>query len=332
MLDILSVGDSVIDIFLNIPQDNPHVKLDEKENRLIFGFGEKINLDKYVMDTGGNATNTGVGVSRLGFKTGLMAEIGNDEFSEKIFNRLKEENIDASNIIKSQKEKTSFSVVLNYNGERTIFVEHIQREHKFIFENIETKMVYLTSLGNFWEEAYEKTLNFVKNKNLILAFNPGTAQIEKRDKLVIDLIERSDYLFVNKEEAEELLYGKELGMTSSSNTSVIKKLLFGLKSLAAKNVIITDSVNGSYLQTNNDKTFHLGIVEVKVIEKTGAGDAYTAGFLGAVLNGESYENAMLWGAVNSSSVIQKIGAEEGLLKKEELLENLRNTEIRTSEI
>ena len=69
------------------------------------------------------------------------------------------------------------------------------------------------------------------------------------------------------------------------------------------------------------------IIKVEVVEKTGAGDAYTAGFLAATLNNQPIEEAMHWGALDSASVIQKTGAEDGLLTKLELEEKLKSTEI-----
>ena len=100
MLDILCVGDAKIDIFLQINPGNPHINLDKEKNKLEISFGEKIYVDKYVLATGGNATNTAVGISRLGFNTGIVAEIGKDEFSQKILNKLKAENVNIDSLYK----------------------------------------------------------------------------------------------------------------------------------------------------------------------------------------------------------------------------------------
>ena len=333
MLDILCIGDSVIDIFLRISENNPHFGLDKKNNKLMISFGEKINIDKYVLETGGNATNTAVGLERLDLNSGICAEIGKDEFSQKILSKLSKENVDTSLLLQTETEKTSFSVVINYNAERTIFSEHVKRSHEFNFDNLNTKFVYLTSLGAVWENAYEKTLKFVKTGNVKLAFNPGTLQLEKRDNLIFDIVEITDFLFLNKEEAEELLYGKQLDAhQGQTRESLIKKMLFGLKGLGAKNVIITDSNNGSYVYDDKNKFYKLGILDSEVVEKTGAGDSYTAGFLGATINGCSIEEAMVWGSVNAASVVGKVGAEEGLLTKTELLEKIKENNTFSPEV
>jgi ribokinase len=320
MLDILCVGDSKIDIFLQIPQNNPHFGLNDEKNKLFVSYGEKIYIEEYVLDIGGNATNTAVGVARLGLSVGLYAEIGQDELSQKILNKLKKENVSTDLLLQTD-EDTSISIGLNYQGERTLFTEHVKRDHNFNFENREAKFVYLTSLGNLWEKTYEKALDFVRQNNLKLAFNPGSIQLEKRGKIVMDVLEITDYLFVNKEEAEEILYGEELNL-ARRNQDQIKKLLYGLRGLGAKNVVITDGDNGSYVESEKNETYHLGIVKIEVAEKTGAGDAYSAGFLAAIIHELEIPEAMKWGTINSASVIGKIGAEEGLLTKSELEEKL----------
>jgi sugar/nucleoside kinase (ribokinase family) len=331
MLDILCVGDSKIDIFLQIPESNPHFGLNEAKNKLFVSFGEKIYIERYVMDIGGNATNAAVGTARLGLNVGLCAEIGEDELSQKILNKLKKENINTDLLLQTN-EDTSISVGLNYQGERTLFTEHVKRDHNFNFGNEKTKFVYLTSLGNLWEETYEKTLSFIKQSDIKLAFNPGSIQLEKRGKVIMDIIERTDYLFVNKEEAEEILYGKELNL-AKVNENQIKKLLYGLRGLGAKNVVITDGENGSYVESEKNETYHLGIIKAEVIEKTGAGDAFSAGFLAAITHDLSIPKAMKWGTINSANVIGKIGAQEGLLTKSELEEKLLgNINLETEKI
>jgi len=130
--------------------------LDKEKNKLFLSYGEKIYIDRYVLGIGGNATNTGVGIARLGMNVGLCAEIGKDEFSKKILEELRKENINTDFLSQTDKE-TSISIGLNYKGDRTLFTEHVQREHHFNFTNLETKFIYLTSLGNIWETTYQKS-------------------------------------------------------------------------------------------------------------------------------------------------------------------------------
>jgi ribokinase len=331
MLDILCVGDAKIDIFLRIPESNPYFGLDKAKNKLLISFGEKIHVERYILGIGGNATNTAVGISRLGLSVGLCAEIGKDELSQKILNHLEKERVNTDLLLQTD-EDASVSVALSYQGERTLLTEHVKRKHDFNLENVETKFIYLTSLGDAWEKVYVKVLDLAKTKNAKLAFNPGSVQLEKRGKVVMDIVENCDYLFVNKEEAEKILYGKELEI-GKTNESQIKKLLYGLQGLGVKNVVITDGENGSYVESEASETYHLGIIKINVSEKTGAGDAYSAGFLAAVSHGLEIPEAMIWGALNSANVIKGIGAEVGLLTKSEMQEKLKlNSDLKTEKL
>jgi ribokinase len=321
-IDVTCIGDAKLDIFLTIDENNPHVKLDNGTRELRFGHGEKIEVKKLNLSVGGNAANVAVGVSRLGFKSSLVAEIGKDEFSQKIIDNLTQENVNLELVKQIKNEDSSITVGINFKGERTLFTEHVQREHDFDFGKKTVKVIYLTSLGPIWEKAYEKTLDFIEKNDIKLIFNPGTLQIEKRNSIIWRIISKSNVLFLNKEEAEELLYGKEISLPVNSQ-NYVNKLLYGLKSLGAETVVVTNGKEGSYAMDKNHNTYYLGIIPCEVVEKTGAGDAYTSGFISAILNGENIQEAMRWGTINSEAVIGEIGAQKGLLAKEDMENNLK---------
>ncbi len=321
-VDILTVGNATIDVFLTIDEKNPHIRLDEKTNELRFGHGEKIEVKKYDLSIGGNAANVAVGISRLGFKSGLVAEIGKDEFSQKIINSLSKEDVDLELVNQIESEASSLSVGINFRADRTLFVEHIKREHNFKYEGKKTKALFLTSLGPSWEKAYEKTLNFSIENGIPLFFNPGTLQIAHRGSLIWKIISQSLILFVNKEEAEELLYGKEIKIPLDSR-SYIKKILYGLKSLGPKIVVITDGQNGSYIMDEKHESLFMEAIKCDIVEKTGAGDAFTSGFISSFLKGNGLSQCMEWGALNACAVIGAVGAQRGLLTKDKMLEKLK---------
>ena len=332
MLDILCVGNATIDVFLTIDEDNPHVKLNTEDKELIFGFGEKIEVRKMDTSIGGNAANVATGISRLGLKSALVAELGKDEFSQKIINSLNKENINLDFVKQLEDGASSLTVGINFKSDRTLFVEHVKREHNFDFEKTSAKAVYLTSLGEFWERAYKKTLEYAENNNVKIFFNPGTLQIEKRNSIIWSTISKSEILFVNKEEAEELLYGKEIRLPNVSD-NYVKKLLFGLKALGVRIIVITDGRNGSYVMDENHKVYFLDIFESDIVEKTGAGDAYNSGFISAILKGENIQEAMRWGTFNSAGVISHVGAQKGLLTENNMLDKLKsNTNFLPKEI
>ncbi len=311
--DVVCVGNAKIDTFLTLHEANDHLRFAEDSNELCIKFGEKVTVDKTEILLGGNAANVAVGISRLGLNAGLIAEIGDDEFAQKIINSLSQEKVDTSNIKSVAGQQSSFSTIINFKGERTIFSEHVKRPHDFAFENITTKWVYLTSLGEEWKNAYEKTLDFVSKTNALLAFNPGTLQISAGLTSIKNVLQITEVLFVNKEEGEALLMINDKEVT-------INDLLNKLKELGPKIVVITDGENGSFAIDANGIVSKKEIIETQVIEKTGAGDAYSSGFLSGLINDKPISDCMDWGTKNSASVIGKVGAQAGLLHKNGLEE------------
>src|SRR3989344_2182570 len=309
--DVVCVGSVKIDIFLSLHEANKHLRLLPETNELCIKYGEKITVDKGDVLLCGNAANVSVGLSRLGLKTSILAEIGDDEFSKKITRTLQSENVDISHVRQTSGQPSSFSTIINFKRERTIFSEHVKRKHEFDFENIATKWVYLTSLGEEWRNAYRKTLEFVKRSKCRIAFNPGTIQLNEGHKNLSDILAITDILFLNKEEAQQAL-GIPYEVLS------IEEMIRSFQKLGTQRVVITDGKNGSYVTDEKGEIIKEGIIEAKIVEKTGAGDAYSSGFLGGIMLGRSIKEAMAFGTKNSASVIGKIGAQAGLLKQEEM--------------
>lgn len=315
--DIITIGDATIDAFLSIHDASVHCRLDKESCELCVKYGEKIPVDSASFQLGGNACNVAVGGSRLGFKTALVAEIGSDEFSEKIVNGLAREHVDQTLIKRTEGAASTFAIGINFQGERTLFVEHVLRQHKFLFDGVISKWVYLTSLGNEWKGAYEKTVQFVKTANAKLILAPGTLQLDEPEALQEALVQ-TDILFVNKEEGAKIV-NYELRIKNEGNEKdEISRLLEELQRLGPKAVVLTDGLNGSYLLTENKDVLFQEIFPAPIVERTGAGDAYAAGFLGALFNNKSLKEAMVWGTLNAGSVVGKVGAEPGLLTKEEM--------------
>ncbi len=322
--DLISVGTVGIDIILDIHSATNGVKLNKSSKELMLKSGGKILLDGYRFSSGQNGANVAVGVSRLGLKSTIYAEVGSDDFAKRIVEDLEKEKVDTSNI-KVEKGDSSFSVIIDFQDERTIFAENIKRDHTFDFRNVSANFVYLTSLSRNWINAYLETLSFVTSKNIPFAFSPGTTQIEDKDKIVFDVIKKAQILFVNKEEAEMLLDRKK-SFTEINEKNYIKKLLFEFKKIGAGNVVITDGENGSYCIDSREKTYYIHALSTQVLGKTGAGDAYATGFIYGFMKGVDAHLCMAYGSINASSVIERIGAQEGLLSSDILEDKAKHLE------
>jgi len=312
--DLVAIGNATIDTFLTIRSSNKHFRINKETGEICVKQGDKAIVDKLDFFIGGNAANVSVGLSRMGFKSAITAEIGSDEFTQKIVNGLKKEGVSEILLKLIPNTPSPLSVIINYKGERTIFCEDVEKDHDFNFEGIFAKWIYLTSLGNKWQEAYKRTLIFAKTVGAKIAFNPGTSQLDKGIESIRDVLKETDILFVNKEEAKTI---------TGTKTDDIEKLLNLLDKLGPKTSVITDGLKGAFLFDKNDGFFfQKAYNEKKALERTGAGDAFASGFLSAILFGKSAKQAMGWGALNSASVVAKIGAQAGLLTINEIKEKL----------
>lgn len=310
MYDIVTVGDALVDTFLVLKDESAFVRFDPIEHELCVKHGQKIPLESCSFQLGGNACNVAVGCSRLGLSTALIAEIGDDEFSKKITNTLQQEKVDLQ-FLHITHSQSSFAIGLQFAGERTLFIEHVLRKHAFSFENLQTKWLYITSLGNEWKAAYANALAFCKANNVDLAFNPGTLQLQDGVEQFKDVLSATNVLILNKDEAKEII------VSTSSNTN--EHLLRSLQQLGPPIVVITDGEHGSFAIDAEQKIYFQPIEQCAIIGKTGAGDSFSTGFLAATILGHDMQTRLRWGTINSSAVIQHIGAQVGLLHRNELI-------------
>ena len=152
-----------------------------------------------------------------------------------------------------------------------------------------------------------------KNPDVKLAFNPGSRQLRVDLEVIKPVLEKTHIVYVNRKEAEKLT-----GFDDSHEKE--KDLLKALSSLGPKISIITDGSGGSYLyDSQTEKYFKCGIMPVDAYERTGAGDAFGSGCIAALIKGKTFEEALMWGTVNSASVIGYIGSQKGLLTESEII-------------
>lgn len=321
-LDVLAVGDALIDMYLSVAVSE-HCHIDEEKYEVCFTRGAKIPIDDCKFLLGGNACNVSVGLSRLGIKAGIAAEIGDDEFSKKIVIGLQKENVSLEFLKQVPGEEASFAIDLTFMKDRTILSRHIKRAHDIPIENAQCMWVYLTSLGEEWKPLYQRVCMKVRGaRPSYLAFNPGSRQLKAGLESFINVLPQTDIFFLNKEEAEDIVYGKDQELSDEQKKPEI--LLQKVKELGSNAVSMTDGENGSYYIDETGRIFFQNIIPAKFVQKTGVGDAYASGFLAGLIGGKNVQESMLLGAMNSSNVVGFIGAQTGLLRKEEMEERFKN--------
>lgn len=307
--DLISIGDSTIDTFLEVnPTDAIGVcNLNEERCVVEFEYGAKIPVNKLTRVAGvGNAPNNAVGSSRLGLKTAIYTVLGTDTDSEDTRKVFEKENVATDFVVVQQGKRSSFSAVISYSAERNIFRYREDYEYK-LPDLAKSSWIYYTSVGKNYENLQSQIIAYKKQYEAELGFNPGTLQIRDGLDAIKSVLEFTDVLLVNREEAQKLVGG---------DINDIKGLILKLHDTGAKTIVVTDGRGGSYASPDGHEVWFAGIPEQSpVIERTGCGDAYSTGFLAALAQNLDLPTAMIWGTMNATSVIQFVGAREGLLTR-----------------
>lgn len=314
-LDLLSIGDASIDTFMTPLESETLCTIDKKQCLIAFAYGDKIPVKNLEFSVGGNASNNAVGAKRLGVNSGIVLTLGDDNVGNLIVDKLKTEGVDLTYVIQQPSTMSNYSTVINYSGERTIFVYHAPRSYEFPVQLPAVPWVYLTSMGESFRPFFNHLGEWLKkNPSVKLAFNPGSWQFREGFESIREITSLTYVIYVNREEAEKLT-----GLTETDGKE--RDLLVSLNRLGPKICVITDGGNGAFAYDSiNGKFMKVGIVPVDAYERTGAGDAFGSGSLSALIQGKPLEEALLWGTVNSASVIGYTGPQKGLLKEGEINE------------
>lgn len=319
-LDVLSVGDVVIDAFIRLLADQEKVEYGKDGlPDLSIPFGTKIPYDfAEIIPAVGNAANAAVAFAKLGLKSGLVSNIGSDDWGRDILKALARANVDDRFMHINRGRKSNYHYVLWYKEDRTILIKHEEYDYHWPrFRVIDIpKWIYFSSVSSNALEYHDEIAAWLEaHPPVKLAFQPGTFQIKAGTNRLKKLYERTEVLAVNREEATTI---------SGGDHSNIHELLDRLHDLGPKIVVISDGPKGAYASDGVNRYKMPIYPDPKPpYERTGAGDAFTSTFVAALIHGGDIEGALLWAPVNSMSVVQKTGAQAGLLKIQEIEQYLR---------
>lgn len=317
--DVVSLGPAHMDCFVMLPEEEivEVCSIDRQRCVIELGFGDKVPVSDLVFNVGGNTGNNAAGLARLGYKTAMAGTMGEEWVDARALEILRNEGVNVDHVTKVP-GKFGFGVVINYQGERTIMSYYPEVENTFTLKEgeVQTAWVYLTTAGQNYDKFYEDAVAWAKGAGAKIAFNPGSRQIKDGLEKLKYAYEATDLVFVNREEAAKLL-GRRAG-------DPIEDLLSGIRGVGPKLTVITDGPGGAYAYDGNKYLF-MPSVEAPVVQRTGAGDAFGSGFMAAHLAGKPLEECLKWGACNSGSVLGHIGAQAGLLTREEMAEWLTKT-------
>src|SRR3989344_2506054 len=319
-LDILAVGDVVIDAFIKLKDARVHCNIKDEECEICMRWGDKIPFESTpVVPAVGNCANAAVAASRLGLSSALRAYVGDDLYAQDCLASLMRDKVDVSYVERQTGKHTNYHYVLWFEGQRTILVKHETFDYAAPVPPEPPKWIYLTSLSENSLPYHNALMQMLKKwPSTKLVFQPGTLQIKFGKDTLADVYKRTNIFFCNKEEAERIL-------EKPAGTDV-QELLRGVSSLGPKIVVVTDDVRGAYALDELGNVWQIPRYPDPrpPFEVTGAGDAFASSIVSALALGLPLHQALLWGPVNASAVIQEIGAQKGLLTRAQLEEKLKN--------
>ncbi|HNW96223.1 MAG TPA: carbohydrate kinase family protein [Candidatus Paceibacterota bacterium] len=326
MKDVLVIGSATRDLFF---EGVPFVEV--KTNKFKVGKGialpyaGKVKVPKITFTIGGGGANVAVTFARQGYDTTCISCVGDDGSGREIIDKLINEKIDAKYFQISKKDITAYSTIfLDNKGERTILShkgagDEISEKEIPWGGKIKANWMYLSSLaGN--KNLLMKAVNFAAKNKMFLATNPGMGEL-KNFRLMPRLLKRFDVFVLNQEEASYLAdvpYKDE------------KKLFRRLDDLIEGLVVMTKGPKGLTI-SDGKHMWQVGTYkEKKVVDRTGAGDSFASGFVSAfvgkklkkvgnrsVFEEKDIEEAIKLGSANATSVVEHVGAQTGILRKDD---------------
>lgn len=315
---ILSIGAAVQDVFLSHSDEfKPVTDKAAHETFMKLELGAKADVNNITFSTGGGATNASVTFARQGLHAQFMGTIGHDPAGQAVLDDLDNEGVDTQGVTYSGRYKTGYSVLLLApSGERTILTYRGASTHydakNFDLSDVEADWLYVSSMAGSME-ALDKIFTQAKSRGMKVMFNPGKGELANTAKLKA-LLEDVDVLSVNREEMQTIVEGSELEELARHALHYVPV------------AIVSDGPNG-VVATDGKTIVRAGMYEdVKVIDRTGAGDAFGSGFLSQWAQHKTLREAIVFASANSTSVVTKIGAKAGILHQHTSLHDMPLTE------
>ena len=307
-MKVLGIGNAIIDVIC---------KVEEKfisENNLTKGtmklFFDDIDFKSLLKNlkieksiSGGSVANSIVGLSQLKNEVGFIGKISDDDFGSKYEEGLKKENVKYFYAKKKESIPTGTCLILvTPDSERTMCT-FLGTAGKINANDIDENTIKKSELifleGYLWDEgeprkAFDKAINCSKKVALSLS---DLFCVERHKKQFLELVKNKiDILFANEQEIMSLINGKTLNEVIAFSKN--------LKS----NVIITRGKEGAISIKNNEVEECPAKKNLEIVDLTGAGDLFAAGYLHGIINNMDIKNSLFKGTEMSSKIIQQYGA------------------------
>ncbi len=301
MYDLITIGSISIDMYYQGDS------LTQTQDRFTLAIGGKYLVNHFYSGLGGGAANVAIGVQKQGFKAAIVGKIGNNPFKKMVLEHLESHGVAHSMCHFEDDYMKISSILLSPSGERTIIHyetphEHILAVEEDIHRFEKAEIVYMSNLWRVPILEREKILSHAHSSGVLTIVNLGIVDCKRPIEQIGGLLQHVDILIVNTHECSELL--KKQFSTIDWHSDIAKDVAY----FKDKVIVVTDGVNGSFSYVDGVITHVSAHKVTKVIDTTGAGDAYSAGFIAGYLRTKNIELSMRLGAKLGAQMVQKIGA------------------------
>lgn len=305
---ILIAGNSVIDLIFKSKVFDQRIK----NRRLSLALGGKYISEELRQFFGGGGANSAVSLAKQGFKPTLWTYLGHDNFGRIIKNHFRKEKVDCRLIKFKAKQTPISSIFLTSSGERTIVTYHSNADQFQLTSNVlkefkKNQWFALFSLARCSKKNKISFLKEAKKQGLKTIISLHGSEYYQGFDYLKAYFPFCDILHLNAHELADI-FGANAPDFNFKKTNFANKLNLPL-------LIVSYDIHGNFAYTKERIYFQPIIKPKKVVDTTGAGDAFASGFLGEYIKTDSIPKALLFGARNASSVIQYLGAQNGLLEK-----------------
>lgn len=317
-IDIVCMGILVVDILASPISKIP-------------GSGELVEANEISLYGGGHAHNTSISLARLGEKVGVIGKVGNDPFGNFLIENLKKEGVDTSKISVSNKFGTSKTMVILTPSEDRRFIHSLGANADLSIDDIDfdylkkAKILYVGGYGVIPcldEESLVRILKFAKEQGLTTLLDvviPHTELnwINKCKKV----LEFTDFFLPNSDEAK-LITGEADPKKQAEHILMYNPQM---------TVIITMGAGGSLARTK-DEIIQASSYEIEVVDATGGGDAFSAGFIFGLIHDWDLAKTLKMASAMGASAVRKIGTTPGVFTREEVDTFIKNNKIEISSL
>lgn len=328
MYDVITFGSAAQDIFIKSKKFLPVLgKNFATGEGICLSLGSKIEMDDVFFYSGGGGTNTAATFAKQGLKVAYCGQVGDDFLGGAIAEELKNLGIGADFVEKTKEKPTNISVILTYPGkDRTVMV-YRGASDVFWKNNIpwgkikNTKWFYLAPFSGKLAGATEDLVNFAVKNKIKVAFNPGYAQLTMPKATLRRILRQINVLILNREEASRLTGAAHQGE---------KQIFQRIDKMARGIAIMTKGGEGAVV-SDGKHIFRAKSLGLKMVDVTGAGDAFGAGFVTGLIKKNNIEYAIQLAMANSGYSITRWGAKEGLLNKNQEFRKVKVSKEKCSE-